>query len=47
LHRTDFGRVERGEQKLSLVRIERLAATLGVSLADLFAPFKNKPAPLA
>lgn len=45
LHRTYIGSVERGEQNLSLVNIERLAATLGVSLAKLFAPFKDDPAP--
>ena len=45
LHRTYIGSVERGEQNLSLVNIERLAATLGVSLAELFAPFADKPAP--
>jgi transcriptional regulator with XRE-family HTH domain len=45
LHRTYIGSVERGEQNLSLVNIERLAATLGVSLANLFAPFKDEPAP--
>ena len=37
--------IERGEQNLSLVNIERLAATLGVSLAELFAPFTDTPAP--
>jgi ribosome-binding protein aMBF1 (putative translation factor) len=45
LHRTYIGSVERGEQNLSLVNIERLAVTLGVSLAELFAPFGDKPAP--
>lgn len=44
LHRTYIGHVERGEQNLSLVNIERVAATLGVSLAELFAPFTDKPA---
>jgi transcriptional regulator with XRE-family HTH domain len=45
LHRTYIGSVERGEQNLSLQNIERIAATLGVSLADLFAPFTDVPAP--
>lgn len=45
LHRTYIGSVERGEQNLSLVNIERVAATLGVSLAELFSPFTDKPAP--
>ena len=45
LHRTYIGSVERGEQNLSLQNIERLAATLGLSLAELFAPFTDKPDP--
>ena len=46
LHRTYIGAIERGEQNLSLANIERLAATLGISLAELFATFTDKPAPL-
>ena len=42
LHRTYIGSVERGEENLSLVNIERLAATLGVSVAELFSPFTDK-----
>ena len=45
LHRTYIGSIERGEQNISLVNIEKLAATLGVSLAELFAPFTDVPAP--
>ena len=45
LHRTYVGSIERGEQNLSLVNIEKLAATLGVSLGELFAPFTEQPAP--
>ena len=44
LHRTYVGSIERGEQNLSLVNIEKLAATLGVSLSELFAPFTDQPA---
>jgi transcriptional regulator with XRE-family HTH domain len=44
LHRNYIGSVERGEQNLSLVNIERLSATLGISLAKLFAPFTDTPA---
>ena len=44
LHRTYIGSVERGEQNISLENIERLATTLGVSLAGLFGPFSDKPA---
>ena len=43
LHRTYIGSVERGEQNLSLVNIERLAVTLAVSLAELFSPFTDQP----
>ena len=45
LHRTYIGSVERGEQNISLVNIERIAATLGVPLAEFFKPFKDVPAP--
>lgn len=45
LHRTYVGSIERGEQNLSLVNIEKLAATLGLSLAELFAPFTDGPDP--
>ncbi|WP_435018549.1 helix-turn-helix domain-containing protein [Tundrisphaera sp. TA3] len=44
LHRTYIGSIERGEQNISLENIAKVAATLGVSLADLFAPFNEKPA---
>ena len=43
LHRTYVGAIERGEQNLSLVNIDKLAATLGVSLAELFSTFTDKP----
>jgi transcriptional regulator with XRE-family HTH domain len=45
LHRTYIGSVERGEQNISLENIEKLAATLGVSLAKLFAPFTDGVVP--
>ena len=45
IHRTYVGSVERGEQNLSLVNIERLASTLGISLSELFSTFTDKPAP--
>jgi transcriptional regulator with XRE-family HTH domain len=41
LHRTYIGSIERGEQNISLVNIEKVAATLGVSLAELFATFTD------
>ena len=40
LHRTYIGAVERGEQNISLVNIDRLATTLGVSLSEFFAPLR-------
>jgi len=42
LHRTYIGSIERGEQNISLVNIDKLAGTLGISLAELFAPFSAK-----
>jgi transcriptional regulator with XRE-family HTH domain len=45
VHRTYIGSIERAEQNVSLINIERLAATLGVSLAELFGPFKDVPKP--
>ncbi|OJW07452.1 MAG: transcriptional regulator [Planctomycetales bacterium 71-10] len=47
LHRTYIGAIERGEQNLSLQNIQRLAATLEISLAELFAPFTDAPSPPA
>ncbi len=43
LHRTYIGSIERGEQNISLENIQKLASTLGVSLAELFAVFDEKP----
>lgn len=45
LHRTYIGSIERGEQNISLENIEKVATTLGISLAELFAPFTDKVAP--
>ena len=45
LHRTYIGSIERGEQNVSLENIEKVAATLGVSLAELFAPFTDDAPP--
>ena len=36
VHRTFMGTVERGESNLSFLNIHRVAATLGVTLSDLF-----------
>jgi transcriptional regulator with XRE-family HTH domain len=42
LHRNYVGSVERGERDVGIVALARLAAALGVSLADFFAPFRHK-----
>lgn len=44
LHRTFVGRVERGETNITLENIQKLAAALGVSLAELFSSFENNTA---
>ncbi len=36
IHRTYIGSVERGEQNVSIINIEKIARALGVSLAELF-----------
>jgi transcriptional regulator with XRE-family HTH domain len=43
LHRTYIGSIERGEQNISLVNINKIAVTMGISLAELFAPFTDRP----
>lgn len=40
IHRTYIGAVERGEQNVSIVNIERIAKALNVSLAELFSVFR-------
>ena len=45
LHRTYIGSIERGEQNISLLNIEKLAATLDIPLSELFAPFTDRPTP--
>lgn len=42
LHRNYVGSVERGERDIGINAIGRLAAALGVSLADFFAPFRRR-----
>jgi ribosome-binding protein aMBF1 (putative translation factor) len=41
MHWTYLGGIERGERNPALVNVGRLASALGVSLADLFAPFQE------
>lgn len=43
LHRNYIGGIERGERNVSLLNIVRLATGLGVTLAELFAPFQSYP----
>ena len=40
IHRTYIGSVERGEQNVSIINIERIARALGISLAELFRAFR-------
>lgn len=40
IHRTYIGSVERGEQNVSIINIERIARALEVSLAELFRAFR-------
>jgi transcriptional regulator with XRE-family HTH domain len=42
LHRNYVGSVERGERDIGIMALGRLAAALGVSLAEFFAPFRHK-----
>ena len=43
IHYTYLGGIERGERNPALINIARIAAALGVSLADLFSVFTGKP----
>jgi transcriptional regulator with XRE-family HTH domain len=42
LHRNYVGSVERGERDVGITAIGQLAQALGVSLAEFFAPFKQR-----
>ena len=42
LHRNHVGSVERGERDVGIVALAALAAALGISLAEFFAPFRQK-----
>ena len=42
IHRTYLSDVERGTRNLALVNIERLAAALAMSLAELFAAVERE-----
>lgn len=41
LHRNYVGYVERGERKITIDTLGRVARVLGVSLAEFFAPFSE------
>jgi transcriptional regulator with XRE-family HTH domain len=43
LHRNYVGGIERGERNVGLINVGKLADALGVSVADLFATFIQKP----
>ena len=45
LHRTYVSSIERGERNVSLVNIERLAAALGVAMAELMPNDAKPPRP--
>jgi len=47
VHRTFMGTVERGESNLSFQNIARVAATLGISLSQLFSGLERKAKPAA
>jgi transcriptional regulator with XRE-family HTH domain len=42
LHRTFIGSVERGERNVAILNLRRIAKSLRVSLAELFAGAKTK-----
>ena len=42
LHRNYIGGIERGERNVAILNVARLASGLGVSIAELFAPFDKR-----
>jgi transcriptional regulator with XRE-family HTH domain len=42
LHRNYTGRVERAEQDIGITALSQLVGALDLSLAEFFAPFKQK-----
>jgi transcriptional regulator with XRE-family HTH domain len=42
LHRNYVGSVERGEREIGITALGQLAQALGMSLADFFAPFRQR-----
>lgn len=47
LGRTYFGRVERGEQNISIQNLIRIALTLGVEVGDLIPPIRSLKRPVS
>jgi len=43
LHRNYVGSVERGERDIGITALRQLAGALGLSLAEFFAPFRQRP----
>ena len=43
LHRTYVGSVKRGERDIGIIALGRLVRALGVSLAEFFQPFRQRP----
>jgi hypothetical protein len=37
------GSVERGERDIGIVALSQIISALGLSLADFFAPFRQRP----
>ena len=44
LHRNYVGSVERGQRDIGVGAVNQLAAALGISLAEFFAPFRQRRA---
>jgi transcriptional regulator with XRE-family HTH domain len=42
LHRNYTGRIERAEQDIGITALSQLVKALGVSLAEFFAPFRQR-----
>ena len=42
LHRNYVGSVERGERDIGVMATSRIAGALGLSLAEFFAPFRQR-----
>ena len=43
LHRNYVGGVERGERDIGIIALGQLVKALGLSLAEFFGPFRQRP----